>query len=133
MRSTQRLREGRAKPSDVVAKDLHLADIFDMEAAEPYAVFAGLTLMEMRELREDIELWQVCALKLSENLATVRVPGSSLLADSWQGQCAASANGAQHRGSAMKLSSIADLSYSCSAQLQAASRSPSASAGRRRV
>lgn len=59
MRSTQRLREGRGKPCDVVAKDLHLADLFDMEAAPPYAVFAGLTLMEMRELHEDIELWQV--------------------------------------------------------------------------
>lgn len=61
MRSTQRLREGRAKASDVVAKDLHLAAIFDMEAAAPYAVFAGLTLMEIRELHEDIQLWQVRA------------------------------------------------------------------------
>ncbi len=60
MRSRQRLREGRETPSDVIAKDLHLAGEFDMESQEPYAVFAGLTLGEMRELHEDILLWQVC-------------------------------------------------------------------------
>ena len=59
MRARQRLREGREKPSDVVAKDLHLAAEFDMESQEPYTVFAGLTLAEMRELHEDILLWQV--------------------------------------------------------------------------
>ena len=59
MRARQRLREGREKPSDVVAKDLHLAAEFDMESQEPYSVFAGLTLAEMRELHEDILLWQV--------------------------------------------------------------------------
>ena len=61
MRSRQRLREGRETPSDVIAKDLHLAGEFDMESQEPYAVFAGLTLGEMRELHEDILLWQVYA------------------------------------------------------------------------
>ncbi|GAB4833521.1 hypothetical protein Ancab_031765 [Ancistrocladus abbreviatus] len=56
IRSRIRLQEGRMKPIDVLTKYLDDSDDFDVELNEPYAVFRGLTVKEMEELREDIKL-----------------------------------------------------------------------------
>eukprot|EP00850_Spirogloea_muscicola_P022229 SM000283S10701 [mRNA] locus=s283:51650:59132:- [translate_table: standard] len=56
VRANIRLREGRAKPIDVLSKNLNLADDFDIEINEPYTIFKGLTVPEMGELMEDIRM-----------------------------------------------------------------------------
>eukprot|EP01018_Ginkgo_biloba_P033425 Gb_26930 [translate_table: standard] len=56
VRSEIRLREGRAKPIDVLSKNLNLSDDFDVEINEPYMIFKGLTVKEMEELQEDIKM-----------------------------------------------------------------------------
>ncbi|OWM69664.1 hypothetical protein CDL15_Pgr025513 [Punica granatum] len=56
VRSEKRLREGRAKPIDVLTN--HLSGSYDLgiELDEPYMVFQGLTVREMEELRDDIKM-----------------------------------------------------------------------------
>lgn len=54
-RSQQRLREGRPRPIDLLVKALHLTQEFDMDPGEPYHVFAGLLLREVKDLRRDID------------------------------------------------------------------------------
>jgi hypothetical protein len=39
VRSEIRLREGRAKPIDVLSKNLNLSDDFDVEVNEPYKIY----------------------------------------------------------------------------------------------
>lgn len=56
VRSEIRLREGRIKPIDVLSKHLNGSDDFDIEINEPYMVFKGLTVKEMKELRDDIKM-----------------------------------------------------------------------------
>ncbi|KAL0916033.1 hypothetical protein M5K25_013514 [Dendrobium thyrsiflorum] len=56
-RSTIRLREGRVKPIDILAKNLDCSDDFDIEINEPYTVFKGLTVREMEELWDDIKMY----------------------------------------------------------------------------
>lgn len=56
VRSDIRLREGRAKPIDVLSKNLNLSDDFDVEVSEPYKIYRGLTVKEMEELRLDIKM-----------------------------------------------------------------------------
>ncbi|KAI4341321.1 hypothetical protein MLD38_026056 [Melastoma candidum] len=56
VRSQIRLREGRAKPIDVLSKHLNGTDDMDIELNEPYMVFKGLTVKEMEELRDDIKM-----------------------------------------------------------------------------
>ncbi|KAI4300384.1 hypothetical protein L6164_033770 [Bauhinia variegata] len=56
VRSEIRLREGRAKPIDVLTKHLNGSDDLDIEINEPYMVFKGLTVKEMEELRDDIKM-----------------------------------------------------------------------------
>ncbi|XP_057742904.1 splicing factor Cactin [Arachis stenosperma] len=56
VRSEIRLREGRAKPIDVLTKQLNGSDDLDIEINEPYMVFKGLTVKEMEELRDDIKM-----------------------------------------------------------------------------
>ena len=58
-RAQQRLREGRAKPVDVLAANLFLMEEFDADLAAPYSVFVGLSLPEVEELRDDIKGFQV--------------------------------------------------------------------------
>lgn len=53
-RAEQRLREGRAKPIDVLAANLFLSTEFDPSVAAPYAVFEGLQLNDVRDLTDDI-------------------------------------------------------------------------------
>ncbi|KAK4743244.1 hypothetical protein SAY87_001245 [Trapa incisa] len=56
VRSEIRLREGRAKPIDILTKHLHGSEDLDIELNEPYMVFKGLTVREMEELRDDIKM-----------------------------------------------------------------------------
>ncbi|KAI0503956.1 hypothetical protein KFK09_014903 [Dendrobium nobile] len=56
-RSMIRLREGRVKPIDILAKNLDCSDDFDIEINEPYTVFKGLTVREMEELWDDIKMY----------------------------------------------------------------------------
>ncbi|BAT85788.1 Cactin protein [Vigna angularis] len=56
VRSEIRLREGRARPIDVLTKHLNGSDDLDIEINEPYMVFKGLTVNEMNELRDDIKM-----------------------------------------------------------------------------
>ncbi|KAL2953599.1 hypothetical protein AAZX31_19G173900 [Glycine max] len=56
VRSEIRLREGRARPIDVLTKHLNGSDDLDIEINEPYMVFKGLTVNEMSELRDDIKM-----------------------------------------------------------------------------
>ncbi|XP_028789932.1 cactin [Neltuma alba] len=56
VRSQIRLLEGRAKPIDILTKQLSGSDDLDIEINEPYMVFKGLTVKEMEELRDDIKM-----------------------------------------------------------------------------
>ncbi|XP_061352406.1 splicing factor Cactin-like [Gastrolobium bilobum] len=56
VRSEIRLREGRARPIDVLTKHLDGSDDLDIEINEPYMVFKGLTVKEMNDLRDDIKM-----------------------------------------------------------------------------
>lgn len=56
-RSQIRLREGRVKPIDILAKNFDCSDDFDIEINEPYMVFMGLTVREMEELHDDIKMY----------------------------------------------------------------------------
>jgi hypothetical protein len=56
VRSEIRLREGRAKPIDVLSKNLNLSEDFDPDFGEPYKIYKGLTVKEMEELRQDIKM-----------------------------------------------------------------------------
>jgi len=60
-RAEQRLREGRAKPVDVLAANLFLSAEFDPSVTAPYAVFDGLQLNDVRDLADDIRGMQVRA------------------------------------------------------------------------
>lgn len=57
-RAEIRLREGRAKPIDILAKNLKLSDDFDVEIDEPYLVFQGLAVPDMEELQKEIRMYQ---------------------------------------------------------------------------
>eukprot|EP00741_Cyanophora_paradoxa_P022631 tig00021493_g21856.t1 len=54
IRSEIRIKEGRAKPIDIIAKNLHLDKDFDIEMNEPYKIFKGLPVAEIEELKADI-------------------------------------------------------------------------------
>ena len=60
-RAEQRLREGRAKPVDVLAANLFLSAEFDPSVSAPYAVFEGLQLGDVRDLTGDIRGMQARA------------------------------------------------------------------------
>lgn len=62
-RAKIRLKEGRAKPIDILAKNLQMIDEndselleggFEVEMSEPYSIFTGLPLPELESLRADI-------------------------------------------------------------------------------
>ncbi|KAK9806113.1 hypothetical protein WJX72_002023 [[Myrmecia] bisecta] len=54
-RAEHRLVDGRPEPIDLLVKNLHLADQFEVAPEPPYEVFHGLTLQEVRGLQEDIQ------------------------------------------------------------------------------
>ena len=57
VRAKIRIREGRAKPIDVLAKNLHEDDM-DVEITEPYKLFRGLQIPALEELQKDISVHQ---------------------------------------------------------------------------
>lgn len=57
VRAKIRIREGRAKPIDVLAKNLHEDDM-DVEITEPYKLFRGLQIPALEELQKDIAFHQ---------------------------------------------------------------------------
>lgn len=59
MRAARRLREGRAKPIDYVARSLFLLGEFDADMREPYAVLEGLLLEDVKELCDEIKFYKV--------------------------------------------------------------------------
>jgi hypothetical protein len=58
VRSDIRLREGRAKPVDLLANNLHLGSDFTLQMPYPYEIFENLSLEEMQELHEDVMAYQ---------------------------------------------------------------------------
>ena len=58
MRSQIRLREGRAKPIDVLWRNLAVEEDFDEDMPAPDAVFVGLTSREIEELAGEIAAYQ---------------------------------------------------------------------------
>ena len=58
VRAKIRIREGRAKPIDVLAKNLHEDDM-DVEITEPYKLFRGLQVKLLEELEKDIALHNI--------------------------------------------------------------------------
>lgn len=74
IRTRQRLSEGRAKPVDVIVQTLYFPDDFEAEAgADPYTVMRGLTLAELRDLRADVEDYQVaCPARAREEIYCCR-------------------------------------------------------------
>ena len=59
VRARTRIKEGRARPIDVLAANLHLTEEFDMHLDAPYSVFQGLTLADTQELHSDLLQFQV--------------------------------------------------------------------------
>jgi hypothetical protein len=58
VRSEIRVREGRARAIDLVSRNLHSEDGDDFdESVHPLAIFDGLTLSEMDELRNDVKTY----------------------------------------------------------------------------
>ena len=54
-RSTIRLKEGRAKPIDILYQNLNAShDKFDLSMTDPTVVFAGLSVKELQALHDDI-------------------------------------------------------------------------------
>lgn len=74
MRTLQRLQEGRAKPIDVLAKNLHLAEGYEVDSEAPYQLFGGLTLHEIRELVTDIKEYQASACRCCRFLCMAVAP-----------------------------------------------------------
>lgn len=58
IRSDIRLREGRARPVDLLAKNLHLDAGFSMRLPVPYILFENISLQELKELEADIATHQ---------------------------------------------------------------------------
>ena len=60
LKAQQRIKEGRPQPVDPLAVNLFLMPEFDASISAPHAIFIGLTLSEVEDVREDILTWQVC-------------------------------------------------------------------------
>jgi hypothetical protein len=52
-----RIQQGRAKPIDILYKNLSMDKDFDFEVNEPYQIFKGLGLAELEELKNDIRVY----------------------------------------------------------------------------
>ena len=59
-KAQQRIKEGRPQPVDPLAANLFLMPEFDPSISAPHAIFIGLTLSEVEDVREEIMTWQVC-------------------------------------------------------------------------
>ena len=58
-RASQRLREDRAKPIDLLARDILLWDVFPVGEEPPYKMFDSMPLSEVKDIREEILEYQV--------------------------------------------------------------------------
>ena len=58
-RASQRMREDRAKPIDLLARDILLWDMFTVGEEPPYKMFDSMPLSEVRDIREEILEYQV--------------------------------------------------------------------------
>ena len=58
-KAQQRIREGRQQPVDPLAVNLFLMPEFDASVSAPHAIFIGLTLSEVEDVRDEIMTWQV--------------------------------------------------------------------------
>ena len=67
LKAQQRIREGRPEPVDPLAVNLFLMPEFDASISAPHAIFIGLTLSEVEDVREDIMTWQVSRQRLSSH------------------------------------------------------------------
>merc|ERR1740130_2249641 len=54
VRTGIRIKENRARPIDVLSKNLLLGENFDMEMTEPYKIFRGLPAAEIESLKADL-------------------------------------------------------------------------------
>lgn len=64
-RSKIRIRDGRAKPIDLLAKYISAEDDdLAVEMHEPYTFLNGLTVTDMDDLLEDIKVWLCCMTSL---------------------------------------------------------------------
>ena len=59
LKAQQRIREGRQQPVDPLAVNLFLMPEFDASVSAPHAIFIGLTLSEVEDVRDEIMTWQV--------------------------------------------------------------------------
>ena len=59
LKAQQRIREGRQQPVDPLAVNLFLMPEFDASVSAPHAIFIGLTLFEVEDVRDEIMTWQV--------------------------------------------------------------------------
>lgn len=57
-RASQRLREGREKPIDLLARDILLGDSLPVGPDPPYKIFDAMPLSEVRDIREEILEYQ---------------------------------------------------------------------------
>lgn len=58
LRNQIRIREGRAKPIDILAKYINsLADTSEIELNEPYLIFTNLSMIDCEDLLEDIKVY----------------------------------------------------------------------------
>lgn len=55
IRTAKRIKDNRARPIDMLSKNLLLDENFDMEMKEPYKIFRGLPQVEVEELRGEIQ------------------------------------------------------------------------------
>jgi hypothetical protein len=77
-----RIKQGRAKPIDILYKNLSMDTDFDFEMNEPYQIFKGLDLLELEELKKDIKMyleldthkdfWQALTTVCDDELETAR-------------------------------------------------------------
>lgn len=61
MRSAIRIKDGRAKPIDILAHYIAKANDdknLDTDIQEPYAIFTGLALEDMEDLQADIRVYE---------------------------------------------------------------------------
>ncbi|CAK0785772.1 hypothetical protein CVIRNUC_008983 [Coccomyxa viridis] len=58
LKAQQRIREGRQQPVDPLAVNLFLMPEFDASVSAPHAIFIGLTLSEVEDVRDEIMTWQ---------------------------------------------------------------------------
>lgn len=77
-----RIQQGRAKPIDILYKNLSMDQDFDFEVNEPYQIFQGLGLQELEQLKKDIhvyleldnhrEFWSSLAIVCDDELEAAR-------------------------------------------------------------